>query len=81
MWQPLAAPAASRPQPAKHDAQAWRAVASALRSVAPDLTALAHAELQAPSWRRGQSVEEAAFAEGRKDLWRELLRIIEEART
>lgn len=73
---PLAAPPARR-----HAAPAWRAVAAALRAVAPEIEALAQAELAAPSWRAGQRVEDAAFAEGRKDLWRELLRVMTEEDT
>lgn len=80
MFDPLSPRAAAAPS-GKHAVPAWRAVASALRAVAPDIEALAQAELAAPSWRAGQGVEDAAFAEGRKDLWRELLRVMKEEGT
>lgn len=62
------------------DAEAWRAVAAALRQVAPSLRVVAARDLDQPSWRPGERVEDAAYAEGRKQVWRMLLAAMEEGR-
>jgi hypothetical protein len=72
---PSPAPAAAT---ARHDAPDWRAVLAALRPVRASLHAIAERELRGPSWRPGGSIEDAAHAEGRKDLWREILSALEE---
>ncbi|MFN7000502.1 MAG: hypothetical protein ACK4ST_10800 [Elioraea tepidiphila] len=77
MFNPLTS--APPPAPALRDEE-WRAVAAALRPVAAQLRALAARELERPSWMPGQSVEDAAFAEGRKLMWRQMLMAMEDER-
>ena len=61
--------------------EALAALAAALRAVAPQLRAVAEAQLMAPSWRPGETVEHAAYAEGGKAVWRFLMQITERERT
>lgn len=61
---------------AVHDA--WAAVVAALRPVAASVTMLADEEIARPSWRPGETIEDAAWREGRKMVWRELLRRMDE---
>jgi hypothetical protein len=75
MFDPLGmAPPAAAPE---LDAD-WQRLVAALRTVAPAVASVAARELDRPSWRPGQQVEDAAFAEGRKAVWRQILAALDD---
>jgi hypothetical protein len=73
---PFGAPPPGEPAP-DLDRVAWEVMIAALRPVAVSVRHLAEAELMRPSWRPGETVEEAAFREGRKRVWRDLIAALE----
>lgn len=64
--------------PATAEAAAWAAIVAALRPVAESVRLLADAALREPSWRPGDTLDRAAWIEGRKDLWRALRAAMEQ---
>lgn len=70
-------PLGVQPPPAPVEDADWKAVAMALRVVAASVAAVAAREMGRPSWQPGQRVEDAAFAEGRKAVWRQILAAME----
>lgn len=72
--EPAPWPAAANRAPIQ---EAWAALAAALRPVAASVWLIGEAELRRPSWRPGETLEEAAFSEGRKQAWRDLMAGVE----
>jgi hypothetical protein len=77
MFDPLAA---GPPPAAPAEDAEWQRIVAALRAVAPSVAAVAAREMDRPSWRPGQRVEDAAFAEGRKAVWRQIMAAMEDGR-
>lgn len=59
------------------EAAAWAAMVAALRPVAESVRLLADAALREPSWRPGDTLDRAAWIEGRKEMWRALRAAVE----
>jgi hypothetical protein len=78
MFNPLDPAAAPTPRARRLDTPEWRAVLAALRPVSAAVAAIADAELRRPSYRPGLSLDDAAFVEGRKELWRDILAALQE---
>lgn len=78
MFNPLEPAAAPPPRARRLDTPDWRAVLAALRPVSAAVAAIADAELRRPTYRPGLSLDDAAFIEGRKEMWREIMTGLQE---
>lgn len=58
---------------------AWDAIIAALRPVAASVRVVVDAQLRSASYRRGDTLDEVAWVEGRKQALRELLLAVERA--
>lgn len=58
---------------------AWEAIVAALRPVVSSLRLVVEAQLRVASYHRGDTLDEVAWIEGRKQALRELLQAVEKA--
>lgn len=62
---------------AEAERAAWDTIIAALRPVAASLRLVVEAQLRTASYRRGDTLDEVAWVEGRKQALRELLQAVE----
>lgn len=72
-----AAPRAALDEAARAEHAAWETIIAALRPVAASLRLVVDAQLRGASYRRGDTLDEVAWTEGRKQALRELLQAVE----